>query len=129
MCGLGLVGVARAGPSGPVGLSAGAGLSAGEGAPRRGEAAPCDLLGLADGGGVGLDGDGGVVLLCDDGGAPGGCRGPGDSENVTGVLSPNRASSSLHTARLRLTLSVEAELGSVPNPALAAAASEPLASS
>lgn len=88
----------------------------------------CDLLGLTGGGGAGLDGDVGVLLLCDGEGVPGEWRGPGDIENVMGVLSPNLASNSLHTAKLRLTLSEEAELGSVPNPALAAA-SEPLARS
>lgn len=128
MCALGLADGAPAGPSGPAGLSADAALSAGEEAPRRGDAAACDLLGLTGGGGVGLNGDVGVVLLCDGKGVPGGCRGPADIGKAAGVLSPNLASNSLHTAKLRLMPSEEAELGSVPNPALAAA-SEPLASS
>lgn len=59
MCGLGLVGGAKAALSAP---SAGAGLSAGEGAPRRGDPAACDLLGLTGRGGVGLNGEVGVVL-------------------------------------------------------------------
>lgn len=128
MCGLGLVDGPQPGPSGAAGLSADVGLSADDGAPRRGDTAACDLLGLAGGGGAGLDGDVGVLLLCDGEGVPGECRGPGDMEKAAGVLSPNLASSSLHTAKLRLTLSEEAELGSGPNPALAAA-SEPLARS
>lgn len=77
---------------------------------------------------MGLNGDVGVVLLCDGKGVPGEWRGPADIGKVAGVLSPNLASNSLHTAKLRLMPSEEAELGSVPNPALAAA-SEPLASS
>lgn len=122
MCGLGL---AQAGPSGAAGLSAEAESSAGEGAPWGLEAAECPLLGLTGCGGVGLDGDGTVGLLCDDDSVPGEGRGPGDVENVAGVLSPNLASSSLHTAKLRLMLSEEEQLGRVAPPA----ASEPLARS
>lgn len=78
---------------------------------------------------MGPDGDVGVLLLCDGAGVAGQCRGPGGMEKEVGVLSPNLASSSLHTAKLRLRLSEEAELGSGPNPAALAAASEPLARS
>lgn len=120
MCGLGLVGKAQAGPSGAAGLSAEPGSSAEEGGA---EAAECILLGLTDCGGGGLDGDVTVGLLCDDEGVPGECRGPGDAENVAGILSPNLASSSLHTAKLRLMLSEEVDSVATP------AASEPLARS
>lgn len=128
MCGLGLVGEALAGPSGAAGLSADPGSSAEEGAPWGLDAAEGVLLGLTDAGGVGLDGDVTVGLLCDDDGVPGEGRGPRDVENVAGALSPNLASSSLHTAQLRLMLSEEVQLDSVATPALAAA-SEPLARS
>lgn len=76
-------------------------------------------------------GEVGVVRRCDgldsgdDDGVPGEWRAPGDTEKVVGVRSPNRASSSLHTAKLRLTPSGP---GATQNPE-AAAASEPLASS
>lgn len=73
---------------------------------------------------MGLDGDVAVFLLCNGEGVPAGCRGPGAMENVVGARSPNRASSSLHTAKLRLMPSEEAGL----DPA-APAASDPLASS
>lgn len=128
MCGLGLGGKAQAGPSGAAGLSAEPGSSAEEGAAWGLDAAECILLGLTDCGGVGLDGDVTVGLLCDDEGVPGECRVPGDVENVAGVLSPNLASSSLHTAKFRLMLSEEEQLDSVATPALAAA-SETLARS
>lgn len=65
--------------------------------------------------GAGLVGEVGVVRRCDkeedeadngvedsDEGVPGGGRVPGDTEKVVGVRRPNRASSSLHVARLRL---------------------------
>lgn len=126
MCGLGLVGKAQAGPSRAAALSAEPGSSA-EGAAWGLDAAECILPGLTDCGGVGLDGDATVGLLCDEG-VPGECRGPGDVENVAGVPSPNLASSSLHTAKLRLMLSEEVQLASAATPALAAA-SEPLARS
>lgn len=77
----------------------------------------------------------GVALRCgededsgdedSDEGVPGELRAPGDTEKVVGVLRPNLASNSLHTAKLRLTPSDPVE---IPNPE-AAAASEPLASS
>lgn len=60
-----------------------------------------------------------------DEGVPGEWRAPGDTEKVVGVLSPNLASNSLHTAKLRLMPSDPAR---TPNPE-PAAASEPLASS
>lgn len=128
MCGLGLVGRAQPGPSGPGTLSAEPGLSAEEGTPWCIDMTAWELLGLTCEGEVGLDEDMSMVLLCDDEGVPGECRGPGDIENVVGILSPNLASNSLHTAKLRLMLSEEVHPDSVPNPALAAA-SEPLASS
>ena len=56
---------------------------------------------------------------------PGEWRAPGDTEKVVGVLSPNRASNSLHTAKLRLTPSDPAGVTN-PEPDTA---SEPLASS
>lgn len=64
---------------------------------------------------------------CDDEdeGVPGEWRAPGITEKVLGVLSPNLASNSLHTAKLRLTPSDPTR---TPNPE-PAAASEPLASS
>lgn len=60
-----------------------------------------------------------------DEGVPGEWRAPGDTEKVVGVLSPNLASNSLHTAKLRLTPS---DPPRTPNPE-PVAASEPLASS
>lgn len=107
MCGLGL-----AGPSETAGPSAEPGSSA-EGGPPWG-LDTCVLLGLTDAGGAGLDGDVAAGLLRDDDGVPGEGRGPGDVENAAGVLSPNLASSSLHTAKLRLTLSVATPTASEP---------------
>lgn len=86
------------------------------------------------GGGAGLVGEVGVDLRCDededngddddsDEGVPEEWRAPGDTEKVVGVLRPNLASNSLHTAKLRLTPSVPA---GTPNPE---PASEPLARS
>ena len=80
MCGLGPVDGAQPGPSGAGGLSAR--VSAEEGAPRPGDTAARDPLGLTGGGGPGLDGDVGVVLPGDGEGVPGECRGPGDKENT-----------------------------------------------
>lgn len=84
---------------------------------------------------MGLDGEVGVALRCvEDGdsvddvsaeGVPGEWRAPGDTEKVVGVRRPNRASNSLHTAKLRLIPSDPA-VNPKPEPA---AASEPLASS
>lgn len=70
------------------------------------------------------------ALWCDededeDDGVPGEQRAPGNTEKVVGILSPNLASNSLHTAKLRLMLS---EPGRTPKPK-PTAASEPLASS
>lgn len=58
-------------------------------------------------------------------GAPAEWRAPGDTEKVVGVLRPNLASNSVHTAKLRLTPS---NPDGTPNPE-PAATSEPLASS
>lgn len=74
-----------------------------------------------------------MALWCDedddaddrDEGVPGEWREPGDTEKVVGVLWPNLASNSVHTAKLRLALSGPA---GTPNPE-PAAASEPLARS
>lgn len=104
-------------PSGEAGSSAGGGA-----VTRRGEAGVTERVGLtAEGAGLkaegaGLVGEVGMVRRCDeeedeedrgmedrdDEGVPGGGRAPGDTEKVVGVRRPNRASSSLHTARLRL---------------------------
>lgn len=121
----------------PAGLSGEAGLSTGgPAAPWRGDGGAWERVGLRAGGGAGLAGEVGVALRCSkeegegdsEEGAPRECRAPGDTENVLGVLSPKRASSSLHTAKLRRTPS---DPGGAPNPAPAAAtaASEPFARS
>lgn len=136
MCGLGLVGGPEAGLFGPAGLSGEAGLSAGGPvAPWRGETGARDRVGLTAGGGAGLVGDVGVALRCcedeDDGdgdsdeGVPGEWRAPGETEKLVGALSPNLASNSLHTAKLRLTPS---DPDRTPNPG-PPAASEPFARS
>lgn len=141
MCGLGLVaGVAAAaaaalgaGLSEPGLPSGDSGTSEGEEATiRRGEAAVWDLVGLTAVG-VGLDGEGDPCLQCveeeDEGGGdsddPGDGQALGVTEKVVGVLIPNLASNSLHTAKLRRTPS---EPDKDPNPEQPAA-SEPLASS
>ena len=147
MCGLGLVGRPEAGLSGLAGLSGDAGTSSGAAAGdvagdaavlRRGETGAWDRVGLTaggGGGGAGLVGDVGAALRSEedndngdddtDEEVPGEWRAPGDTEKVVGVLSPNRASNSLHTAKLRLTPSDPAGVTN-PEPATA---SEPLASS
>lgn len=135
MCGLGLVGGPGAEPweglTEPAGLSGEAGLSTeGPAAPWRGDGGAWERVGLRAGGGVGLVG---MSLRCSaeegegdsEEGAPRECRAPGDTENVLGVLSPKRASSSLHTAKLRRTPS---DPGGTPNPG-PAADSEPFARS
>lgn len=137
MCGLGLVGglMAAAGPSGPAEFSGDTSESAGEvGVPLRGETGVAEQIGLAAVG-AGLVGEMGVTLRSDeegngegdgDGGVPDGLQAPGDAEKAAGVLKPNLASSSVQTAKLRLTPSSPS---GVPKPKLAAATSEPLASS
>lgn len=82
-----------------------------------------------------LVGDEGVALQCDkdedkgdvdrDDCVPGEWRAPDDKDRVLGVLRPNLASNSLHTAKLLLKPSVPDR---TPNPE-PAAASEPLTSS
>lgn len=136
MCGLGLVGGPGVGFVEPVGLSGEAGVSAGGPvAPWRGETGAWERVGLTAGGGAGLGGDVGVTLRCSevegDGdsedGAPREWRMPGDTENVLGVLRPKRASSSLHTAKLRR---VPSDPAGTTNPGPPTpAASEPLARS
>lgn len=123
MCGLGLGGL-----SGLVPLSGDAGTSAdGEAALRRGETGVCERVGLTAVG-AGFVGEVGGALRCDansDGGVPGEWRTPGDTEKAVGVLRPNLASNSLHTAKLRLAPSAP---GGTTNPT-PPAASEPFASS
>lgn len=60
-----------------------------------------------------------------DEGVPGEWRALGETEKVVGVLRPNLASNSLHTAKLRL---MPSDPPRTPSPEVAAA-SEPLASS
>lgn len=106
--------------------------------PRRGETGTCDRVGLtANVVEVELLGEVGVALRLDedagDGddvadkveGVPEEKRPLGDTENVGGILRPNRASNSLHTAKLRLMPSDPAV---TPNTDTAAA-SVPFASS
>lgn len=144
MCGLGLVGgpgvepELGAGLVAPTGLSGEAGLSAGGPAtPWRGDTDAWERVGLRAGVGAGLVGEVGVALRCseDEGegdseeGAPREWRDPGDTENVLAVLSPKRASSSLHTAKLRRTPSDPGGTANPGAPAATAAASEPFARS
>lgn len=148
MCGLGLVGGPGAEPWAglvePAGLSGEAGLSmGGPAAPWRGDAGVWERVGLRAAGGAGLAGlmgEVGVALRCSEeegegdseDGAPREWRVPGDTEKVFGVLSPKRASSSLHTAKLRRTPSdpggtLKAGPPAAAAAAAAAAASEPFA--
>lgn len=69
----------------------------GEVGGRLGDTGVCDLAGLTgEGVGLGVAGEG---LLMED------ADGVGMAENDDGILRPSRASSSLHTARLRLPAS------------------------
>lgn len=81
--------------------------------------------------GAGLVGEVGVALRCsedeDSGdGVPEERRAPGETEKLVGLLKENLASSSLHTAKLRLKPSAPPPTG---GPNTEQAASEPLASS
>lgn len=142
MCGLGLVGGApgeEAGLSGLVVMSgdAAGGSSVGDGvAPLRGEAGVRRTGLREEGFRAGLVGEVGVFLQLgdeelaesgDEDGAAACERGLGDTEKVVGVLSPNLASNSLHTAKLRLTPSPAPPKGT-PYPELPTA-SELLANS